>query len=116
LTRPSRSEVPAQTRLQLALDDAADVAEARSAGSLVGTPGGDLVRWFDGLVDVHHTNCAAHGLSAGHVPLEEQLRVIDHCQAVARPVLESAVGGRLPIAQRIIEVRTGRWLFGRDDD
>jgi len=111
LTAPSRSGIRADDRLRLALDDAADVGEARS----VGNPPEDPVRWFDGLVDIHHTNCAAHGLSHGHVPLEDQLRVIQYSQAVARPVLERTIGGRLPILQRIIEVRTGRWLFGRED-
>lgn len=110
LTRPSRAGIPPDVRLHLALDDAGDVADARSGGHAPADP----VRWFDGLVDVHHTNCAAHGLSQRYVPLEEQLRVILHSQAVARPVLEKGVG-QLPIEQRIIEVRTGRWLFGRED-
>jgi hypothetical protein len=110
VTVPSRSSIPPNVRLQLALDDATDVADARSGGQ---TPG-DALRWFDGVVDVHHTNCAAHGLSRGHASLEEQLRIIMHSQAVARPILETGFQ-QLPIVQRVFNVTAKRWLFSGED-
>jgi hypothetical protein len=110
VTLPSRSGLPPDARLQLALDDATEVATARSSGQRRDDP----LRWFDGVVDVHHTNCAAHGLSAGHIPIEEQLRIITHSQALARPVLETCLR-QLPLVQRVFNVTARRWLFSAED-
>jgi hypothetical protein len=110
VTVPSRSGIPPNVRLQLALDDATAVADARSGGQTSGDP----LRWFDGVVDVHHTNCAAHGLSRGHVSLADQLRIIMHSQAVARPILETDFQ-QLPIVHRVFNVMTNRWVFSGED-